>query len=59
MAEDLQEKATKETLKRIIDNNINIPERAKLELKMIIESEHSHEKNITSLFVIYVQYDMK
>ena len=44
MAEDLQEKATKETLKRIIDNNINIPERAKLELKMIRESEHSPEK---------------
>ncbi len=44
MAENLQEKAVKETLKRIIDGNINIPEKAKMELKIIIESEHDPEK---------------
>ena len=59
MAEDLQETATKETLKRIIDNNINIPERAKLELKMIIESEHSPEKILQACLLYMLQYDMK
>lgn len=41
---ELEEKAVKETLKKIIDNDDTFPHEAKMELKMIIESEHNPEK---------------
>lgn len=44
MTVSIEEKAIKETLKRIIDNNDAIPYKAKVELKTIIEMENNPEK---------------
>ena len=44
MAGNLDEKAIKEVLKKIIENNNNIPYKAKEEIKAIIELEHNPEK---------------
>ena len=44
MAGNLDEKAIKEVLKKIIENNNNIPYKAKEEIKTIIELEHNPEK---------------
>ena len=43
MTGNLDEKAVKEVLKRIIENNNNIPYKAKAEIKAIIELEHNPE----------------
>lgn len=56
MAENLQEKAVKDTLKRIVDGNINIPEKAKLELKAIIEFEHNPEKLLQECLLYMLSY---
>jgi len=44
VAGNLNEKAIKEVLKKIIENNNNIPYKAKEEIKAIIELEHNPEK---------------
>ncbi len=44
MAGNLDEKTVKEVLKKIIENNNNIPYKAKVEIKAIIELEHNPEK---------------
>ena len=44
MAGNLDEKTVKEVLKKIIENNNNIPYKAKAEIKAIIELEHNPEK---------------
>lgn len=44
MADNLDKKAVKEVLKKIIENNNNIPYKAKAEIKAIIEMEHNPEK---------------
>ncbi len=56
MAEHLQEKAIKEVLKRVVDGNINISEKAKLELKAIIEYEHDPEKLLQECFLYMLSY---
>ncbi len=57
MAVNLEEKAVKETLKKIIDNNDNIPYKAKMELKMIIESEHNPEKLLQECLLHMLFYE--
>ena len=44
MAGNLNEKAIKEVLKKITENNNNIPYKAKGEIKTIIKLEHNPEK---------------
>ncbi len=44
MADNLDKKAVKEVLKKIIENNNTIPYKAKAEIKAIIEMEHNPEK---------------
>ena len=50
MAEDLQEKATKETLKRIIDNNINS---VKFKISVIIKEHESIKLRIIREIINY------
>lgn len=56
MGESLQEKAIKETLKKIIDGNISIPEKAKWDLKMLIEAEHDLEKILQECLLYMMFY---
>lgn len=56
MAGKLQEREIKEVLKRIIDGNINIPENAKRDLKMIIEVEHDPEKILQDCLLYMMTY---
>ncbi len=44
MIGNLDEKAVKEALKKIVDNNDTIPYKVKAQLKAIIELEHNPEK---------------
>lgn len=53
---NLEEKAVKETLKRIIDNNEAIPYKARIELKMIIEMEHNPEKLLQECLLYMLSY---
>ena len=39
-----KEKYIKELLKRVLENNMQIPEKAKHDLKVIIDTEHNPEK---------------
>lgn len=53
---NLEEKAVKEALKEIIDNNNAIPYKAKVELKMIIEMEHDPEKLLQECLLYMLSY---
>lgn len=57
MTDSLDEKAVKEILKKIIDNNNAIPHKAKVELKMIIELEHNPEKLIQECLLYMLTYE--
>ena len=52
----LDEKAVKETLKKIIDNNNTIPNKAKVEIKAIIEMEHDPEKLLQECLIYMLLY---
>lgn len=56
MTGNLEEKAVKETLKKIIDGNNAIPYKARVELKMIIELEHNPEKLIQECLLYMLSY---
>ena len=56
MAGNLDEKAIKEVLKKIIENNNNIPYKAKLEIKAIIELEHNSEKLLQECLLYMLSY---
>ena len=53
---DLDEKAVKETLKKIIDNNNIIPYKAKVEIKAIIEMEHNPERILQECLIYMLLY---
>ena len=55
MTGNLDEKAVKEVLKRIIENN-NIPYKAKAEIKAIIELEHNPEKLLQECLLYMLSY---
>ncbi len=52
----IQESQIKEVLKKIIDGNINIPEKAKWDLKVIIEAEHDPEKLLQECLLYMMSY---
>ena len=56
MADNLDEKTVKEVLKKIIENNNNIPYKAKAEIKAIIELEHNPEKLIQECLLYMLSY---
>ena len=56
MIDNLEEKMVKQTLKKIIDNNDTFPHKAKVELKMIIESEHNPEKLLQECLLYMLFY---
>ena len=56
MAGNLDEKTVKEVLKKIIENNSNIPYKAKLETKAIIELEHNPEKLLQECLLYMLSY---
>ncbi len=56
MADNLDEKAVKEVLKKIIENNNNIPYKAKAEIKEIIEMEHNPEKLLQECLLYMLSY---
>ena len=57
MTGNLDEKAVKEALKKIIDNNGAIPHKAKAELKGIIEMEHNPEKLLQECLLYMLSYE--
>ena len=56
MTGNLDEKAVKEVLKRIIKNNNNIPYKTKAEIKAIIELEHNPEKLLQECLLYMLSY---
>lgn len=56
MTMNFEEKAVKETLKKVIDNNNAIPYKVKVELEMIIEMEHDPEKLIQECLLYMLSY---
>ena len=56
MADNLDEKTVKEVLKKIIENNNNIPYKAKAEIKVIIELEHNPEKLLQECLLYMLLY---
>ena len=56
MADNLDEKAVKEVLKKIVENNNNIPYKAKAEIKAIIEMEHNPEKLLQECLLYMLSY---
>lgn len=56
MTDKIQESQIKEVLKKIIDGNMNIPEKAKWDLKMIIEAEHDPEKLLQECLLYMMSY---
>lgn len=56
MTDKIQESQIKEVLKKIIDSNINIPQKAKWDLKMIIEAEHDPEKLLQECLLYMMSY---
>ena len=56
MADNLDEKAVKEVLKKIIENNNTIPYKAKAEIKAIIEMEHNTEKLLQECLLYMLSY---
>lgn len=53
---NLEEKAIKELINKIIENNEAIPYKAKVELKMIIEREHDPEKILQECLIYMLSY---
>ena len=56
MTGNSDEKAVKEFLKKIIENNNNIPYKAKAEIKAIIELEHNPEKLLQECLLYMLSY---
>ena len=56
MIGNLDEKAVKEVLKKIIDNNATIPYKAKAEIKTIIELENNPEKLLQECLLYMLSY---
>lgn len=56
MTGKIQESQIKEVLKKIIDGNMNILEKAKWDLKMIIEAEHDPEKLLQECLLYMMSY---
>ena len=56
MSDNLDEKTVKEVLKKIIENNNNIPYKAKAEIKAIIEMEHNPEKLLQECLLYMLSY---
>ncbi len=56
MADNLDDKTVKEVLKKIIENNNNIPYKAKAEIKVIIELEHNPEKLLQECLLYMLSY---
>ena len=56
MADNLDEKAVKEVLKKIIENNNTIPYKAKAEIKAIIEMEHNPEELLQECLLYMLSY---
>ncbi|MBD5451013.1 MAG: hypothetical protein HDR25_00060 [Lachnospiraceae bacterium] len=56
MIGNLDEKAVKEVLKKIIDNNDTIPYKAKAEIKTIIELENNPEKLLQECLLYMLSY---
>lgn len=56
MTGKIQESQIKEVLKKIINGNMNIPEKAKWDLKMIIEAEHDPEKLLQECLLYMMSY---
>ena len=56
MADNLDEKAVKEVLKKIIENNNTIPYKAKTEINAIIEMEHNPEKLLQECLLYMLSY---
>lgn len=56
MVGNLDEKAVKEALKKIIDNNDTIPYKAKAEIKTMIELEHKPEKLLQECLLYMMSY---
>ena len=56
MADNLDDKTVKEVLKKIIENNNNIPYKAKAEIKVIIELEHNPEKLLQECLLYMMSY---
>lgn len=56
MMDKKQESEIKEILKRIIDGNTNIPEKAKRDLKIIIETEHNPETLLQECLLYMMSY---
>ena len=56
MADNLDEKTVKEVLKKIIENNNNIPYKTKEEIKAIIELEHNPERLLQECLLHMLSY---
>ena len=56
MADNLDEKAVKEVLKKIIKNHNTKPYKAKAEIKAIIEMEHNPEKLLQECLLYMLSY---
>lgn len=56
MTSKVQEHEIKEILKRIIEGNKNIPEKAKWDLKMIVEREHDPENLLQECLLYMMSY---
>ena len=56
MAGNLDENAVKEVLKKIIENNNNIPYKTKEEIKAIIELEQKKEKLLQECLLYMLSY---
>ena len=51
-----KEKYIKELLKRVLENNMQIPEKAKHDLKVIIDTEHNPETLVQKCLVYMMSY---
>lgn len=51
-----KEKYIKELLKRVLENNMQIPEKAKHDLKAIIDAEHDPETLVQKCLVYMMSY---
>ena len=52
-----KEKYIKELLKRVLENNMQIPEKAKHDLKVIIDTEHNPETLVQKCLVYMMSYE--
>lgn len=51
-----KEKYIKELLKRVLENNMQIPEKAKRDLKVIIDTEHNPETLVQKCLVYMMSF---